>query len=132
MRKSALFFILAAAIVATGCISREDAVLKTTEGFLSSYFRADYREAVKFCTPSFAALIDTAVADYSSLPELVRDNIVSSAEKMEFRIISADNESFSDMSVVEVEISSPELASPLRKRLTLIDEGDGFLVDALD
>ncbi len=132
MKKTALLFVLAATIVATGCISREETVLKTTEGFLSSYFRADYREAVKFCTPSFAALIDTAVVDYANLPELIKANIVSSAEKMEFKILSADNESFSDMSVVEVEICSGELTAPLKKRLTLIDEGDGFLVDAMD
>ncbi len=131
MKSKALCILLAALVVAS-CVSREEKARKTAEGFLSSYFRAEYREAMQFCTPSFASLLETAVEDCGNLPEPVRASIASSLEKTKFRIVPADNVFLENKAVFEIEISSEDLPTPLIKRLILIDEGEGFLVYALE
>ena len=119
-------------IVAAGCTSTEETVRSAADGFLSNYWKADYQAARQFCTPDFAALIDTAVADAGSLPDLIREQMRTFSENTSYSIVTIDDESLENRAVIEYELHAAGIEKPLRKRLVMVREGKKYLVDDMD
>lgn len=119
-------------IVVAGCTSKEETVRSAADGFLSNYWKADYQEARQFCTPDFAALIDTAVADAGSLPDLIREQMRTFSENTLYEIVAIDAESVENRAVIEYELQAAGIEKPLRKRLVMVREGKKYLVDDMD
>ena len=123
---------MAVLIVVAGCTSKEETVRSAADGFLSNYWKADYQEARQFCTPDFAALIDTAVADAGSLPDLIREQMRTFSENTSYSIVTIDDESLENRAVIEYELHAAGIEKPLRKRLVMVREGKKYLVDDMD
>lgn len=123
---------LAVLIVVAGCTSNEEAARNAADGFLSNYWKADYQEARQFCTPDFAALIDTAVADAGSLPDLIREQMRTFSENTSYEIVAIDAESVENQASIEYELQAAGIGKPLKKRLVMVREGKKYLVDDMD
>lgn len=123
---------MAVLIVVAGCTSKEETVRSAADGFLSNYWKADYQEARQFCTPDFAALIDTAVAESGSLPDLIREQMRTFSENTSYSIVTIDDESLENRAVIEYELHAAGIEKPLRKRLAMVREGKKYLVDDMD
>lgn len=123
---------MAVLIVVAGCTSKEETVRSAADGFLSNYWKADYQEARQFCTPDFAALIDTAVAESGSLPDLIREQMRTFSENTSYSIVTIDDESLENRAVIEYELHAAGIEKPLRKRLVMVREGKKYLVDDMD
>ena len=119
-------------IVVAGCTSKEETVRSAADSFLSNYWKADYQEARQFCTPDFAALIDTAVAESGSLPDLIREQMRTFSENTSYEIVAIDAESVENRAVIEYELQAAGIEKPLRKRLVMVREGKRYLVDDMD
>ncbi|MCQ2152058.1 MAG: hypothetical protein MJY70_03265 [Bacteroidales bacterium] len=127
-----IFIFMAVLIVVAGCTSKEETVRSAADGFLSNYWKADYQEARQFCTPDFAALIDTAVAESGSLPDLIREQMRTFSENTSYSIVTIDDESLENRAVIEYELHAAGIEKPLRKRLVMVREGKKYLVDDMD
>ena len=123
---------MAVLIVVAGCTSKEETVRSAADGFLSNYWKADYQEARQFCTPDFAALIDTAVADAGSLPDLIREQMRTFSENTSYEIVAIDAESVENQASIEYELQAAGFGKPLKKRLVMVREGKKYLVDDMD
>lgn len=123
---------MAVLMAMAGCTSNEEAARNAADGFLSNYWKADYQEARQFCTPDFAALIDTAVAEAGSLPDLIRERMRTFSETTSYEIVGIDAESVENQASIEYELQAAGVGKPLKKRLVMVREGKKYLVDDMD
>lgn len=127
-----ILIFMAVLMAMAGCTSNEEAARNAADGFLSNYWKADYQEARQFCTPDFAALIDTAVAEAGSLPDLIRERMRTFSETTSYEIVGIDAESVENQASIEYELQAAGVGKPLKKRLVMVREGKKYLVDDMD
>lgn len=119
-------------IAMTCCSSRERVAEEVAGNFLTNYWKADYQAVGQFCTPSMAALVDTAVAGIGALPELVRENMASCAAATGFRITAVYTDSLPDRAIVDYELYAAGVGKPLAKHLVLVRNGRKYLVEDMN
>ena len=133
MKKTILLAAAAFVILCmTACSSPEKRVRAAAEGFLKAYYAGDYDRAAGFCKPQLAEMVSRGTAAFDRIPGETAKKMKEAAMQTSFKIVSVNLDRETGKAVVGYELTVPDSARPIPKKLAFEIEGRTALVDGIE